>query len=48
MLRGLTRAGLGKIESNEQFIELAAKYGFQAVDIDALSLVEAHTVDWCS
>ncbi|KRE99875.1 xylose isomerase [Paenibacillus sp. Soil766] len=44
MLRGLTRAGLGKIESNEQFIELAAKYGFQAVDIDALSLVEAHTV----
>ncbi|MGO4499774.1 sugar phosphate isomerase/epimerase family protein [Paenibacillus sp. 2RAB27] len=43
MLRGLTRAGLGKIESNEQFIELAAKYGFQAVDIDALSLVEAHT-----
>jgi sugar phosphate isomerase/epimerase len=44
MLRGLTRAGLGKIESNEQFIELAAKYGFQAVDIDALSLVETHTV----
>ncbi|NOU69056.1 TIM barrel protein [Paenibacillus sp. LMG 31461] len=44
MLRGLTRAGLGKIESNEQFIELAAKYGFQAVDIDALSLVEAHTI----
>lgn len=43
MLRGLTRAGLGKIESNEQFIELAAKYGFQAVDIDALSLVETHT-----
>ncbi len=44
MLRGLTRAGLGKIESNEQFIELAAKYGFQAVDIDALSLVETHTI----
>lgn len=44
MLRGLTRAGLGKIESNEQFIELAAKYGFQAVDIDAVSLVETHTV----
>ncbi|OCT14574.1 xylose isomerase [Paenibacillus pectinilyticus] len=44
MLRGLTRAGLGQIESDEQFIELAAKYGFQAVDLDALSLVEAHTV----
>lgn len=44
MLRGLTRAGLGKIESNEQFIELAAKYGFQAVDIDAVGLVETHTV----
>ncbi|MDR6554798.1 sugar phosphate isomerase/epimerase family protein [Paenibacillus qinlingensis] len=44
MLRGLSRAGLGKIESNEQFIELAAKNGFQAVDIDAVSLVEAHTV----
>ncbi|WNR44190.1 sugar phosphate isomerase/epimerase family protein [Paenibacillus roseipurpureus] len=45
MLRGLTRAGLGQIESDVQFIELAAKYGFQAVDLDALSLVEAHTLD---
>lgn len=45
MLRGLTGAGLGKLESNEQFIELAAKYGFEAVDIDALALVESHSVD---
>ncbi|UKS25417.1 sugar phosphate isomerase/epimerase [Paenibacillus sp. HWE-109] len=45
MLRGLTGAGLGKLESTEQFIELAAKYGFQAVDIDALGLVESHSVD---
>ncbi|MBP1965945.1 sugar phosphate isomerase/epimerase family protein [Paenibacillus aceris] len=45
MLRGLTGAGLGKLESNEQFIELAAKYGFAAVDIDALALVESHSVD---
>ncbi|MEC0226098.1 sugar phosphate isomerase/epimerase family protein [Paenibacillus alba] len=45
MLRGLTGAGLGKLESNEQFIELAAKYGFQAIDIDALGLVESHGVD---
>ncbi|MCY9661238.1 sugar phosphate isomerase/epimerase [Paenibacillus chondroitinus] len=45
MLRGLTGAGLGKLESNEQFIELAAKYGFAAVDIDALALVDSHSVD---
>lgn len=45
MLRGLTGAGLGKLESNEQFIELAAKYGFAAVDIDALALVESYSVD---
>ncbi|GGA12567.1 sugar phosphate isomerase [Paenibacillus marchantiophytorum] len=45
MLRGLTGAGLGKLESTEQFIELAAKYGFQAVDIDALGLVESHSMD---
>ncbi|NOV01727.1 sugar phosphate isomerase/epimerase family protein [Paenibacillus planticolens] len=45
MLRGLTGAGLGKLESNEQFIELAAKYGFEAVDIDALALVESHGTD---
>lgn len=45
MLRGLTGAGLGKLESTEQFIELAAKYGFEAVDIDALALVESHSID---
>ncbi|MZQ84058.1 TIM barrel protein [Paenibacillus sp. 5J-6] len=45
MLRGLTGAGLGKLESTEQFIELAAKYGFEAVDIDALALVENHSID---
>lgn len=45
MLRGLTGAGLGKLESTEQFIELAAKYGFAAVDLDALALVESHSVD---
>jgi sugar phosphate isomerase/epimerase len=40
MLRGLTYAGLGSLESDEQFIQLAAKYGFQAVDLNALALVE--------
>ncbi|MDD9267000.1 sugar phosphate isomerase/epimerase family protein [Paenibacillus sp. GCM10023248] len=45
MLRGLTGAGLGKLESTEQFLELAARYGFAAVDLDALALVESHGVD---
>ncbi|TXK84495.1 sugar phosphate isomerase/epimerase [Paenibacillus sp. N3.4] len=45
MLRGLSGAGLGKLESQEQLIELAAQYGFQAVDIDALSLVETHGIE---
>lgn len=40
MLRGLTRAGMGAIGSDELFIELAAKEGFQAVDIDAKGLNE--------
>ncbi|SFD51863.1 hypothetical protein SAMN05216378_0289 [Paenibacillus catalpae] len=35
MLRGLTRAGIGAIDSDERFIELTAAGGFQAVDIDA-------------
>jgi len=39
MLRGLTQAGIG-MESDERLIESAAEYGFQAVDVDALSLVE--------
>ncbi|MFK7693670.1 sugar phosphate isomerase/epimerase family protein [Paenibacillus sp. HJGM_3] len=37
MIRGLTRAGLGKIESNEQFVRLAHRYGFGAVDLDVRS-----------
>ncbi len=40
MLQGLTGAGLGKLESDLQFIELAAKYEFQCVDIDAKGLVD--------
>ncbi|WP_028611355.1 sugar phosphate isomerase/epimerase family protein [Paenibacillus harenae] len=42
MLRGLTGAGLGRIESDERFIELAAEHGFQAVDLDASALVQRH------
>jgi sugar phosphate isomerase/epimerase len=45
MLRGLTGAGLGRIESDERFIELAAAHGFQAVDLDAAALVERHGVE---
>ncbi|MBB3127966.1 sugar phosphate isomerase/epimerase [Paenibacillus rhizosphaerae] len=40
MLKGLTLAGLGAIESEERFIELAGANGFQAVDVDARGLVE--------
>ncbi|MGO4539149.1 sugar phosphate isomerase/epimerase family protein [Paenibacillus sp. 2TAB19] len=45
MLRGLSGAGLGKLDSDEQLIELAAKYGFQAVDIDARGLIERHGLE---
>lgn len=45
MLRGLTGAGLGRIESDEHLIELAAAHGFQAVDIDAGSLINRHGVE---
>ncbi|RKP54347.1 sugar phosphate isomerase/epimerase [Cohnella endophytica] len=38
MIRGLTRAGIGGV-SDEQLIKLAARYGFSAVDIDALALI---------
>ncbi|OMF37093.1 xylose isomerase [Paenibacillus sp. FSL H8-0548] len=45
MLRGLTGAGLGRIENDEKLIELAGAHGFQAVDIDAASLVNRHGID---
>ncbi|WP_138752049.1 sugar phosphate isomerase/epimerase family protein [Paenibacillus sinopodophylli] len=45
MLRGLTGAGLGRIESDEQLIALAGANGFQAVDLDAASLIERHGVE---
>lgn len=45
MLRGLTGAGLGRIENDEHLIELAAANGFQAVDIDAAGLIERHGVE---
>jgi sugar phosphate isomerase/epimerase len=45
MLRGLTKAGLGNIGSDENLIKLAANYGFQTVDLDALSLIEQHGLE---
>ncbi|CAG7609089.1 hypothetical protein PAESOLCIP111_01132 [Paenibacillus solanacearum] len=45
MLRGLTRAGMGDIESDEQLIELAGQYGFQAVDVDVRGLVERSSAE---
>lgn len=45
MLRGLTGAGLGRIESDEKLIELAGEHGFQAVDIDAESLIARHGIE---
>ncbi|XEC93782.1 sugar phosphate isomerase/epimerase family protein [Paenibacillus tarimensis] len=45
MLKGLSRAGLGDIGSDERFIALAAVYGFEAVDCDALGLVERNGTD---
>lgn len=40
MIKGLTQAGLGTIEGIEQFIELAAKHDFGAVDTDGKTLIE--------
>ncbi|MFF2092485.1 sugar phosphate isomerase/epimerase family protein [Paenibacillus sp. NPDC058174] len=45
MLRGLSHAGLGNVESDEQLIELVSRYGFQAVDIDAGSLIARHGLE---
>ncbi len=42
MIRGLTRAGLGAVASDEQFMQLAAAGGFGAVDMDARGLIERY------
>ncbi|MHA7963883.1 sugar phosphate isomerase/epimerase family protein [Paenibacillus sp. CAU 1782] len=42
MLRGLSGAGLGALENQEQLIELAGRYGFKTVDLDAAALVREH------
>lgn len=45
MLRGLSKAGLGNVGSDENFIKLAAIYGFKTVDLDALSFIEQHGLE---
>lgn len=45
MLRGLSSAGLGALENQDQLIELAGRYGFKAVDLDADALVKEHGAD---
>jgi sugar phosphate isomerase/epimerase len=40
MIKGLTQAGIGTVESIEQFIELASKHGFGAVDTDGKTLIQ--------
>jgi len=42
MLRGLSQAGLGPINDYMHYIELAAQYGFQAVELDAALLIEQY------
>lgn len=45
ILRGLTKAGLGNVGNTEQFIALASKYGFQAIDSDVNSLTSGRGAD---
>lgn len=40
MQQGLTGAGLGKLESDTQLIELASRYSFSCVDFNAKGLVD--------
>jgi sugar phosphate isomerase/epimerase len=40
MLRGLTRAGLGDIGSQQRFVVLAAQHGFESVDLDPKELID--------
>ncbi|SCX89134.1 Sugar phosphate isomerase/epimerase [Paenibacillus polysaccharolyticus] len=44
MIKGLTKAGLGKLESDEQYITYAARYGFGAVDLNPLSFLQTYGI----
>jgi sugar phosphate isomerase/epimerase len=45
MLKGLTRAGLGNIGDDKRFIQLAAEYGFESVDLDAKNLIDTYGLE---
>lgn len=44
MIQGLTRTGLGDVGTDENFLNLAHRYGFRSVDLDPMGLVERHGV----
>lgn len=46
MLRGLTRAGIGAIGDDEQYITKAAEFGFQSVDLNPLELIKQYGRDY--
>lgn len=45
MYRGITKAGLGNISDDKRFIELAAEFGFQSVDLDALGFIDQYGLE---
>jgi 2-keto-myo-inositol isomerase len=46
MLRGLTRAGIGAIGNDEQYITKAAEFGFQSLDLNPLELIKHYGSDY--
>ncbi len=48
MIKGLTQAGIGNIDTIEQFIQLASKYGFGSIDSggsNCIDFIEKHSVE---
>lgn len=45
MIRGVTKAGLGAIGSNEEYIRHAGQFGFRSVDLNPLELTEQYGVE---
>ncbi|MGF6352272.1 hypothetical protein ABIE27_000168 [Paenibacillus sp. 4624] len=45
MIKELTKAGLGKLESDEQYTTYASRYGFGAVDLNPLSFVQTYGIE---
>ena len=45
MLKGLTKAGLGQLVSDEHLIELASAFKFEAVDLEAFTFIEQYGLE---